>query len=88
MGIRSDDMKRLTPCGRTRREWLWEAGGGFAGTALTYLLAGDGFSARLLRPRRGVFRRCWRRGSLTSRQRRRACIFLFMYGRAEPRRHV
>jgi hypothetical protein len=30
-------------CGRTRREFLWEAGGGFAGTALTYLLAQDGF---------------------------------------------
>ena len=32
-----------TPCGRTRREFLWEAGGGFVGTALTTLLAGDGF---------------------------------------------
>ena len=30
----------LTPCGRTRREFLWEAGGGFVGTALTALLAG------------------------------------------------
>src|SRR6516165_2094378 len=34
---------RFTPCGRTRREFLWEAGGGFVGTALTYLLAQDGF---------------------------------------------
>src|SRR5438128_205412 len=32
-----------TPCGQTRREFLWEAGGGFAGTALTALLAADGF---------------------------------------------
>jgi len=31
------------PCGQTRREFLWEAGGGFAGTALTYLLSQDGF---------------------------------------------
>ena len=30
-------------CGRTRREFLWEAGGGFVGTALTYLLFQDGF---------------------------------------------
>jgi hypothetical protein len=36
---------RLTPCGRTRREFLWEAGGGFVGTALTALLAQDGFFA-------------------------------------------
>ena len=80
MGIRSDDMKRLTPCGRTRREWLWEAGGGFAGTALTYLLAGDGFfgsSAQaatggvpsLLAPREPHFP-----------AKAKACIFLFMYG--------
>lgn len=33
----------LTPCGRTRRELLWEAGGGFVGTALAGLLASDGF---------------------------------------------
>ena len=33
-------------CGRTRREFLWEMGGGFAGTALAGLLANDGFFAR------------------------------------------
>jgi len=38
--------RALTPCGRTRREFLWEAGGGFVGTALTALLAGDGFFPR------------------------------------------
>jgi hypothetical protein len=32
-----------TPCGRTRREFLWEVGGGFAGLALLDLLARDGF---------------------------------------------
>ena len=30
-------------CGRTRREFLWESGGGFASVALTALLSGDGF---------------------------------------------
>ena len=30
------------PCGRTRREFLWEVGGGFAGLALIDLLARDG----------------------------------------------
>jgi hypothetical protein len=30
-------------CGRTRREFLWQTGGGFAGTALTAMLMQDGF---------------------------------------------
>ena len=30
-------------CGRTRREFLWQTGGGFAGTALTAMLEQDGF---------------------------------------------
>src|SRR6478735_8577188 len=33
-------------CGRTRREFLWEAGGGFAGLALASQLDHDGFFAR------------------------------------------
>ena len=32
-----------TPCGHTRREFLWEVGGGFAGLALIDLLSSDGF---------------------------------------------
>ena len=32
-----------TPCGQTRREFLWEVGGGFAGLALIDLLSSDGF---------------------------------------------
>ena len=43
--------KRFTrnnpPCGRTRREFLWETGGGFAGLALIDLLSSDGFFGRL-----------------------------------------
>src|SRR6516164_9150738 len=31
------------PCGQTRREFVWEMGAGFAGVALTGLLAADGF---------------------------------------------
>src|SRR4051794_26360052 len=30
-------------CHRTRREFLWEAGAGFTGLALSGLLSGDGF---------------------------------------------
>src|SRR5207248_718202 len=33
-------------CGRTRREFLWETGGGFTGLALTGLLSADGFFDR------------------------------------------
>ena len=34
------------PCGRSRREFVWEMGAGFAGLALTSLLDGDGFFER------------------------------------------
>jgi hypothetical protein len=33
-------------CGRTRREFLWEAGAGFTSVALAGLLSGDGFFGR------------------------------------------
>jgi hypothetical protein len=32
-----------TPCGRTRREFLWQVGGGFAGLALIDVLSRSGF---------------------------------------------
>src|SRR5262245_39418290 len=38
--------ERLYPCGLSRREFVWEMGAGFAGLALTGLLASDGFFAR------------------------------------------
>src|SRR6266446_9602333 len=69
-------LRSLTPCGRTRREFLWQAGGGFVGTALTYLLAQDGFFARAaanapspLAPKNPHYP-----------AKARSCIFLFMYG--------
>ena len=37
-------MDKQNFCGRTRREFLWQAGGGFAGTALAGLLDNDFFS--------------------------------------------
>ncbi len=36
----------LFPCGRTRREFVWQMGGGFTGLALTSLLEGENFFAR------------------------------------------
>ncbi len=74
---------RLTPCGRTRREFIWQAGGGFVGTALTYLLAKDGF----FRPARANDSSNVAALSLGLLPRpahfapkAKSCIFLFMYG--------
>jgi hypothetical protein len=71
--------QQFTPCGRDRREFIWQAGGGFVGTALTYLLAQDGFfnQARANTP-----------GKVSSidpkpshfAPKAKSCIFLFMYG--------
>lgn len=36
----------MFPCGQTRREFVWEMGGGFAGLALTALLSTEGFFER------------------------------------------
>src|ERR1700674_3502443 len=36
-------IPNVTPCRRSRREFLWEVGGGFAGLALIDLLSRDGF---------------------------------------------
>jgi len=36
-------MKTTNFCGRTRREFLWQSGAGFAGTALAAMLGADGF---------------------------------------------
>ncbi len=65
-------------CRRTRREFLWEAGAGFTGVALTGLLSADGFfsaaaaaeaSANPLAPKPAHFP-----------AKAKSVIFLFMYG--------
>ena len=72
-------LPRLTPCGRTRREFIWQAGGGFVGTALTWLLAQDGFLNRAMASESLP-------GSLSIPKpphfapKAKSCIFLFMYG--------
>ncbi|HEX3658968.1 MAG TPA: DUF1501 domain-containing protein [Pirellulales bacterium] len=78
---RSTSQVRNQFCGRTRREFLWQAGAGFAGVALSGMLQQDGFfaqavaagvrapSANLLAPRPQHFPAKAKR-----------CIFLFMYG--------
>jgi hypothetical protein len=37
---------RQYPCGQSRREFVWQMGGGFAGVALASLLARDGFRSQ------------------------------------------
>ena len=67
----------MTPCGKTRREFLWQTGAGFTGVALASLLAEDGFLGRAraeepddpLAPKRPHFA-----------PRAKRVIFLFMYG--------
>lgn len=64
----------MTPCGRTRREFLWQTGAGFTGLALTAMLADDGFlpqalAADPLEPRAPHFA-----------PKAKRVIFLFMYG--------
>ncbi len=85
MSLQHDDLQqpkplpRLTPCGRTRREFIWQAGGGFVGTALTWMLAQDG----LLPHARGATSEPV---SLATPKpahfapKAKNCIFLFMYG--------
>ena len=64
-------------CGRTRREFLWQTGGGFSAAALTSMFAGDGFlsaaesvaGSNPLAPKPPHFA-----------PKAKSVIFLFMYG--------
>ncbi len=65
-------------CGQTRREFVWQMGGGFTGLALTSLLSADGFFNRSAMARETA-------GPLTARAshlatKAKACIFLMMNG--------
>jgi hypothetical protein len=69
-----------TPCGRTRREFLWEAGGGFVGTALTYLLALDAFFPGTARAAEPAPDSPLAPKAAHFPGRANSCICLFMYG--------
>lgn len=58
-----------TPCGRTRREFLWQAGGGFAGLALADLLHAEQQSMSPLAEKPPHFA-----------AKAKHCVFLFMNG--------
>ena len=81
-GNHPTSCQRSSFCGRTRREFLWETGAGFAGAALAGLLGDDGFLAGQAMAADG--QTPWR-SPLAPRQPRivpqaKSVIFLFMYG--------
>jgi len=69
-------------CGRTRREFLWESGGGFTGLALTGLLAADGFFDRQAQANgpRTAFVNPMAPKPPHFPAKAKSVIFLFMYG--------
>ena len=71
-------MQQQFPCGQTRRESLWNMGAGFAGTAMTGLLASDGFFNRLHAEETNANPLAPRDGQFVGRA--KACIFLMMNG--------
>jgi hypothetical protein len=71
-----------TFCRRTRREFLWQAGGGFAATALTGLLSADGFLDRQAVAADGLsdFKPPLAPKPPHFAAKAKSVIFLFMYG--------
>jgi len=78
----SEPAPRNTFCGRTRREFLWEAGGAFTSVALASMLSSDGFLSRQTLAADGETD--WA-NPLSPKQphfapKAKSVIFLFMYG--------
>ncbi len=65
-------------CGRTRREFLWEAGGGFGAAALTSLLSLDGFFSRQAAAAAVANPLMPKPSALPAKA--KSVIYLFMYG--------
>ena len=70
--------KRLFPCGRTRREFVWQMGGGFAGLALSSLLESDEFFENQASAEDITNPLSARKPHLPSKV--KSCIFLMMNG--------
>ncbi len=67
-------------CRRTRREFLWQAGGGFTGLALTGMLSRDGFPGASAADARPAFANPMAAKKPMIPAKAKAVIFLFMYG--------
>ncbi|HEY2841637.1 MAG TPA: DUF1501 domain-containing protein, partial [Pirellulales bacterium] len=81
------DLPKSSFCGRTRREFLWQAGGAFTSVALTGFLSCDGFLASQARAADGVspFAPSPAINPLAPKPphfapKAKSVIFLFMYG--------
>ncbi len=72
-----NELPRLTPCGRSRREFIWQAGGGFVGTALAWMLERDGFFAS---PAAAATRSPLAPHPPHFASKAKSCIFIFNYG--------
>ena len=66
-------------CGRTRREFLWQTGGGFGAAALASLLSHDGFFRRVS-ANESAFANPLAPRPAPREPRAKSVIFLFMYG--------
>ena len=78
----TDNKPCGTFCGRTRREFLWQAGGAFTSVALTSLLSADGFLEQQAMAADGVSKYT---NPLAPKKphfaaKAKSVIFLFMYG--------
>ena len=69
-------------CGRTRRQFLWETGGGFASVALAAMLGGDGFLERQAFAADGqtAYRNPLAPKAPQIPAKAKSVIFLYMYG--------
>ena len=67
-------------CGRTRREFLWEAGSGFGGVALASLLSQEGFFSRAEATGSAASANPLAARPAAVAPRAKSVIFLFMYG--------
>src|SRR5690606_16223373 len=78
------DRPRGTFCGRTRREFFWQAGAGFASVALTGLLSNDGFfrsqAAAGQQGGKATFANPLAPKEPHFKPKAKSVIFLFMYG--------
>ena len=71
-------QNKLFPCGQSRREFVWQMGGGFAGLALGSLLESDDFFTKQATAADTTNPLAARKPHLPSKV--KSCIFLMMNG--------
>ncbi len=71
--------KRIGFCGRTRREFIWQAGAGFGAAALASMLSQDGFDANVSAAE-AVYKNPLAVKPPHFAPKAKSVIFLFMYG--------